>query len=171
MWNMNWRSTAALILFCLLFELHQASGQVTTSEPFTPIEKDRLADANPTQSQRLDHLEHLPSTQSVHVFRMNRNAVLGDQVKISIPNDKTFILSRTGGETNDSKDFTWVGEVQGEQRGSATLVARNGEITGSISTAQGLYRISPLGDGAYAIVKVNTRRLPPEEPPAKDPNK
>jgi hypothetical protein len=102
---------------------------------------------------------------------MNPDAEIGDQLRIEIPNDKILKLSKTGGERKDSKDFTWFGEVRGEERGTATLVSRNGEIMGSINTAQGLYRITPLGDGAYAIVKINTQKLPPEEPLARDNNK
>jgi hypothetical protein len=164
----NWEITAALMLICLAFGLHGANAQSKASEPFTAISSDRLSDATPIQAQRLNHIEHLPTTEVVHVFRMNPDAEIGDQLKISIPNDKTLKLSKTGGEKEDSKNFTWLGEVQGEERSSVTFISRNGEITGSINTAQGLYRITPLGDGAYAIAKINTQKLPPEEPSAKN---
>jgi hypothetical protein len=171
MWKMNWQSTTALMVIGLVLGLRSTSAQSKISEPFTPVNRNKLSDATPQQSERLNHLEHLRTTEAVHVFRMNPDADVGDRLKISIPNDRTLMLSRTGGERYDSKDFTWVGEVQGEERSSATLISRNGEITGSINTAQGLYRITPLGDRAYAVVKVNPQRLPPEEPPTKNDNK
>jgi hypothetical protein len=163
----GWQGNAALMLVCLGFELHSASAQSGNTEPFTAISKDKLADATPVQSQRLKQIERLRTTESVHVFRETPNATIGDQLKISIPDDKTIVLLRTGGEKQDSKDFTWLGEVQGDERSTATLVSRNGEITGTINGTLGLYRITPLGNQIYAIVKVNAQRLPPEEPPAR----
>jgi hypothetical protein len=140
------------------------------SEPLKAVQNEKRIDTSPEQSRRLQKIRDLPTTESVHILRRDQNAPIGEELKISIPNDRTLLLSKTGGETSDSKDFTWYGVVKGDERGSATLIARNGEISGSINTPEGLYRISPLGDGLYAMAKVDTRKLPTEEPPRKDKN-
>jgi len=63
-----------------------------------------------------------------------------------------------------------VRRYKGQEPGSATLIALTVEISGSISTSLGVYRISPLGDGLYAIAEMDTRKLPPEEPPKRAAN-
>jgi hypothetical protein len=171
MWTLTSHFSVVLLLFSLCEPLPGKAQGVPPSEMFIPLANDNQSQTNPEQSKQLQHIRDLPTTQSVHVFRRNQAAPVGDELKILIPNDKTLILSRTGGEVHDPKDFTWFGVVRGEQRGSATLIARNGELTGSISTPAAVYRISSLGEGLYAIVKVDTQKLPPEEPPRKDPKK
>jgi|SRR6267378_5333716 len=162
-------ATAILTVLFLFCEYNPAHAQSSRpSEPFTPVQNEERVEANPEQARRLQRIRDLPTTQSVHVLRMNQSAPIGDEVKISIPNDRTLVLSKTGGETRDPKDFTWFGVVKGGEPGTATLIARNGEITGSISTPGGVYRISPLGDGLYAMAKMDTQKLPPEEPPKKE---
>jgi len=164
---------AAIFLFLLLFYDCCSAGQgAHTAEPFAPVESQALAAATPEQTQRLQHLRDLPTTQSIYVIRLKDDtANIGDKLKIPVLDHKTFVLSKTGGETRDSKNFTWLGVVQGHQDGSVTLVVRNGNITGSITSPDGLYRINSLGDGLYAIVGVNTRKLPSEEPPSRDPSR
>lgn len=157
---------SVILLFAVLFcEFRLAGGQgKPPSDLFIPVEKGKIVEPSPEQSRRLQRLRDLPTTQSVQVLRVNPAAVLGNELMIPIENDQRLVLSRTGGEVRDPKNISWTGVVRGEQRGSATLVTRNGEITGSINSAQGLYRITPLGEGLYAIIKVDPRRLPPEEP-------
>jgi hypothetical protein len=160
-------------LFLLLFCDCCAWGQgAHPAEPFAPVESQALAAATPEQSQRLQRLRDLPTTQSIYVIRLKDDAAnIGNKVKIPVLSHKIFVLSKTGGETRDSKNFTWLGVMEGKEEGSATLVIRNGDITGSITSPEGLYRINSLGDGMYAIVGVNTRKLPSEEPPTRDPNR
>src|SRR5262249_53152846 len=38
-------------------------------------------------------------------------------------------------------------------------------VTGSIQDHDSLYRIEPIGNGVHALIKVDTSRFPPEEPP------
>jgi hypothetical protein len=164
-----WKSSAALVVVLMGCGAYKANSQSSPSEPFTPINRSQLPSGpSSIQLQRLDHIEHLSTTKAVYVYRMLPGAQIGDQINISLPNGTTFMLHRTGGENHDSKDFTWFGELQGVSRGTATLISHNGEIMGSINSAQDLYRIASLGNGAYAFVKVSTRGLSPDEPPAKN---
>ena len=128
MWNLNPQITVVILALCLLFECLPAGAQADPSELFTPLKGNKLIDASPAQSRRLEQIRDRPTTQSVHLLRIKPEAVIGSELKISIPNGKTFILSKTGGDMRDSKDFTWTGEVQGEQRGTATLIGRDGDV-------------------------------------------
>ena len=142
--------------------------QAKSLEPFERINRNQLVDsASPALLQRLNNIERLPTTKAVYLFRLNPSIVIGENFELFISNQITFKLSRTGGERSDSKDFTWLGEVRGEGRGTATLVAHNGEIMGSINSPLGLYRIAPLGEQAYALIQVDTHGFPKEEPSPK----
>jgi hypothetical protein len=160
-----------LVLLLLPLDFCPADAQNPRGmEPFTVVKEEQKIETTPEQSSRLKRILDLPTTKAVHILRINRDAQIGDEVKISIPDDKNFVFSKTGGETVDSRNFTWFGVVKGQGGGSATLIARNGEISGSINTPGGIYRISSLGDGLYAMAKMDTKKLPAEEPPKTDKN-
>src|SRR6266699_2766684 len=163
--SMKVRTTAALLLSVLLgCSFRKGREAPPVPELFTPVANDRLADSTGEQSRRLALVRRRPTTQALHLVRINPSALTGNAVRISIPGDRTFDLTKTGGETRSVEDLTWVGTLQGVG-GSATLVLRKGDLTGSISSAAGLYRIHPIGGGVHAVVKVNTQQLPPDEPP------
>jgi hypothetical protein len=160
-----------LVVLLLPFDFRPVNAQnARETEPFTAVKDEKNIETTPEQSSRLKRIRDLPTTKAVHILRINRDAHIGDEVKISIPDDKTFVFLKTGGETVDSRDFTWFGVAKGEGRSSATLIARNGEISGSINTSGGIYRISSLGDGLYAMAQMDTKKLPAEEPSQKDKN-
>jgi hypothetical protein len=166
----GFRTVLAVLVVGLSSHLVHGQNQQKFSEPFEAIDQNQLPDkASPTVRHRLDNIERLPTSKAVYVFRLNPSVEIGEGIKISIPNQITFRLSRSGGENRDSKDFTWFGELQGDLQGTATLVARNGEITGSISTPRGVYRITPLGDQTYAVIEINRNGFPKEEPPSARP--
>ena len=164
---LNSSGKGALLLLFLSWAAHPTTAQ-SPAEPFTAVQHEQLTQTNAMQSLRLKEMRDLPTTQSVHLLRMNQSVPIGEKLKITIPDDKTLIIAKTGGESHDSRDFTWFGVVQGQSKGSATLASRNGEISGSINTTSGVYRLTSLGGGLYAIVKVNPKNLPLDEPPAKD---
>jgi len=138
-----------------------ADGQ---AQLFTTVQKDKNFDETAAQSQRLMRLQKLPTTRSVRIVRIHWNAFSDNQVGVSLPRQKALTFLKSGGEMRDSRDFTWAGISEDEQRGGTTLVVRNGEITGSISTPEGLYRISPLGGGVHALVEVDPSKFPKDEP-------
>jgi len=161
--RLTWSTALSLILSFLM--LYPANAQSTDrSEPFTTVKDDQNLQTTPEQSNRLKRIRDLPTTKAVHILRANGDLHIGSEVKISIPNDRTLVFSKNGGETIDSNDFTWFGVEKGEKGASATLIARKGEISGSINTSKAIYRITPLGDGLYAMSEMDTKRLPPEEP-------
>lgn len=139
--------------------------QAPPPELFTPIANNRIADATPDQNSRLQRLRSRTTTQSVSLIQINLNALKGNQLRIAIPGATTIDLSKTGGDLRGEQDFTWSGAAA-EQKANATVVVRNGEVTGSITDPAGLYRIEPVGNAVYALVKVDTAKLPPEEPPS-----
>lgn len=165
------RKTVLIIALWMVLCSCHLKAQSKSPELFTSVPKNQVAEtASSSQLERLHQIENLQTTKEAFVFRLNPDAEIGDRVRISIPNGATLVLWKTGGENQDPSDFTWFGELRGEQRGTATLIAHKGEITGSINSIQGLYRIAPLGNRTYAIVKLNTKGLPPEEPPVAKPN-
>jgi hypothetical protein len=104
----------------------------------------------------------------LHLVRVDQNALAGNELTISIPGEKALALSRTGGEIRNKQDFTWLGTLQGEPQSSVTLIVRNGDVTGSITSTAGLFRIVPIGGGEHVVIKVDTRKFPPDEPPGPD---
>ena len=133
-------------------------------ELFTPVANNRLADATPEQNSRLEQLRGRASTQSVNLIQINLNALKGSQLRIAVPGAAPMDLAKTGGDLRGERDFTWSGSA--DQKANATVVVRDGEVTGSITNSTGLYRIEPVGNGVHALVKVDTAKLPPEEPPS-----
>ena len=57
-----------------------------------------------------------------------------------------------------------VGRRGGGTAESTTLVERDGEVAGSFVTAEGAYRIVPLGSGLQALVTVDPSKFPKDEP-------
>jgi peptidyl-Asp metalloendopeptidase len=121
-------------------------------------------DETPLQAQRLKLINDLPTTKSVQLIRINQNALTTSDLAVSLPGVGSLSLERTGGEASDVRNFTWTGVLREEQAGGTTMVSRNGEITGSISTPMGLYRITPLGGGMHALVQVDSAKFPRDEP-------
>jgi hypothetical protein len=159
-----------LLFTSLLYDCFDASAQSMT-ELFSPIESKKSSDLDAEQLHRFEKIRDLPTTESLEVLHVNTDAKIGSELKIPMPGGKKVTIVRNGGETIDSGNFTWTGAVQGEDFASASLIARDGEITGSINSHEGLFRISPLGEGAYALVKVSPRRFPPDEPSSNKPNR
>lgn len=131
------------------------------------------ADLTPGQTQALNNLRSLPTTQEVQVIRVNPLA-LSQNAQLTIPlpgraDVRVAADTRTSmGEANiavagrtESLDSlaAGIGPV-----GTSTFSVNGDSITGSIQTETGLYRIRPLGGGAHAIYKVGA--FPSEHPPS-----
>jgi hypothetical protein len=61
---------------------------------------------------------------------------------------------------------TWMGAAPNEARGSTAIIANDQNVTASIQTSEGLYRIRPLGGGLHALIKVDAAKMPAEHPPS-----
>jgi hypothetical protein len=129
-------------------------------------------DETPSQSSRLKQINSRLTTKSVQLVRFNANALLANDVNVTAPGGKVFALSKTalfntskaGRAEADSRNFVWTGAVKEQNQGSTTLVSVNGQVSGSISSTKGLYRIEPLGGGLEALVEVDSTKFPKDEP-------
>src|SRR5262249_48106876 len=136
---------------------------------FAPLANNLFADATPDQNRQLDQIRSSVTTQSVDLGRINQNGLKGNQLRITLPSAETFDLSKTEAIPRTDQDFTWSGSVAatpGKVVATATFVVHNGDVTGSITSPSGLFRIIPLGNGIHALVTVDAKRLPIEEPPS-----
>ncbi len=155
----------SLAVACGVLSAHVASAQ-TPPSLFTPIANNRILDATPEQNRRVEKIRSRATTQSVTLIQINLDALKGNQLRIAIPGVASFDLSKSGGDLRTDREFTWSGTGVRDEGANATVVVRNGEVTGSITNPTGLYRIMPVGNGVHALVKVDTTKLPPEEPPS-----
>lgn len=172
--SVSWRGIAAVVVLCLLGGCSSRSlhGQKpTVPELVQPIPGNGIQNPTREQAERLNRIRSLPTTGSVYLVSVNDDALKADRLAVSIPEGEKFVLVKTGGETQNSEQFTWLGAMQDIPKGNATLVLRNGNLTGSLTSTAGLYQITPVGGGVHAIIKVDTRKMPPEEPPLSEPKK
>jgi hypothetical protein len=155
------------VIACLLLWLvwcpFDASAQ-KQQQLFTPVVGDKLFDATPIQTRLLEQIRSLPTTRSVQLVRINDSAFSSDALMLSLPQLPDRALLKTGGERGDSRNFTLTAAPKVERLGETTLVVRNGETTGSITSPRGLYRITPLGGGVHALVEVDSTKFPKDEP-------
>jgi hypothetical protein len=77
---------------------------------------------------------------------------------------RSISIENTSREFRDDKVVSWIGKVPSESDGSTAMSVNGDNVTASIQTADGLYRIRPLGDGLHALIKVNPGKFPPEHP-------
>src|ERR1700680_2991689 len=69
----------AYLLFSLFWSSLNANAQRQAPlELFTPVQGDKLFDATPLQTERLAHIRSLPTTRSIHLVRINKDALSGD---------------------------------------------------------------------------------------------
>ncbi|HWA89262.1 MAG TPA: M12 family metallo-peptidase [Rhizomicrobium sp.] len=62
--------------------------------------------------------------------------------------------------------FVWSGDADGAlQLGTATIVVDGSDVTGSLTTPEGTrYQLRPAGGGSTALIEIDPRKLPPEDP-------
>ncbi|MEX6506703.1 M12 family metallo-peptidase [Jiella sp. M17.18] len=138
-----------------------ALAQPNPPELLTPVQQTLAADQFP----RVAALRAQPTTQSLELVRINVDALRGDAVSLTMPGQKTVTLSRRSMETTGNNAFIWTGSLSAVP-GTATLVMRDGNVTGTVQDGLDTYRIESVGDGLHALIKLDTSRFPPEEPPS-----
>src|SRR4051812_43780715 len=99
------------LCFLILFTTGGALMAQALPQLFTPIVGNLIADATPEQNRQLDQIRNNATTQSVELVRINLDALKGAQLRITVPNDGSFDLSKTGGTARSDQDFTWSGAV------------------------------------------------------------
>jgi peptidyl-Asp metalloendopeptidase len=152
-----------LILPVLLASVLLAAPASAQQTPFLVVANG--ANLTPQQSEALSGIRALRTTARAVVVRVNTDA-LRDSDKISIPLETKSVSIQNDSRRSSDGNMFWIGAAPNETKGSTTLVASQQNVTGSIQTVDGSYRIWPLGDGLHALVKVNTNNLPPEHPPS-----
>jgi peptidyl-Asp metalloendopeptidase len=121
------------------------------------------ATLTPQQNKVLSGIKSLPTTEEATVVRLNADALRSSD-KISIPLESKSVSIQNSSRQSQGGNTIWSGAAPNESNGSTTIVANKQNVTGSIQTEDGSYRIWPLGDGLHALVKLNTNKFPPEHP-------
>jgi hypothetical protein len=144
-----------------------ALAQDAAEELFTTVPQTQVAAFAPAQSLRIEQIRNRRTTESAEFVRVNQNALRANQLRISVPGRAPITLSKRSGETRNGSVVAWSGEEQGKGPGgaSATLIVEDNEVTGSIKAPGALFRLLPVGGAVHALVKVDTRKLPPDHQP------
>ena len=94
------------------------------------------------------------SEQSVQVDL----AALGSrQVRVPLPDGRSFVVDRTDVEMRGPGDFAWRGRIagaDGKPAGDVVLTVRNGKVLGRIMVPGGAYRILPAAGGGHRMAEV-----------------
>jgi hypothetical protein len=122
------------------------------------------SDLTPTQNRVLDQISRLQTTEGeVQIVRINPASLLErSHFTLPLPGRSPVTIEADTKNVAKDTDFSMTGRVSGLPNGTATMVVNKDSVTGSIQTDSGLYRITPLGGGAHALVKVG--RFPAEHP-------
>ena len=158
----------AAIATLVLAALTTAEAQ--TQELFILIPQNQFsASVTPEQSQRLAKLKQQPTTKNLDLVAINLGALQSDTTKFSFSGERPLTFSKQSVQNLGGADVIWQGKLP-DLPGTATLVVRDGNITGTVQDGLNLFHIEPLGGGVHAIVKVDTSKLPPDHPPSAESN-
>ncbi len=147
-----------------------ATAEAQTQELFIPIPQNQFSSSvTPEQSQRLAKLKQQPTTKSLDLVAINLGALQSDTTKFSFSGERALTFSKQSVQKLGGADVIWQGKLP-DLPGTATLVVRDGNITGTVQDGSNLFHIEPLGGGVHAIVKVDTSKLPPDHPPSAESN-
>ena len=130
------------------------------------VEPAKNSDLTPQQNHMLLAIMKTPSTEDVQVVHVYPS-VLKNSDRVSIP-----LKAHSVSIQNSSREFrgdsivSWIGKAPDEVDGSTSMAVNGDNVTASIQTMDGLYRIRPLGDGLHALIKVNLGKFPTEHPPS-----
>jgi len=149
-------------LSILLVCVGTALGQQKAPELFTPVKQFQ---STQDQSQRITQLRQLPTTKSLDLVRINVGALQDSSTQLTIPGGRSLTFTKKSVQTTGGANFIWHGTLS-EVPGVATLVVRNGNITGTVQDGQNLYHIEAVGGGMHALIKIDTAKFPPEHPPS-----
>ncbi len=134
-------------------------------ELFTPLNPTLAGDTTPAQNARIARLRAEPTAKSVTLIRLNPAALAAPQARVSIAGTRSLSLTRESlGPNAATNNYALKGGVPGVP-GQATLIVNNSDVTGTVNDGKDVYRIEPVGGGVHAVVKLDTSRFPPEEPP------
>jgi hypothetical protein len=156
-------------------------GDVTAGEVFQPTGN---ADLTPEQEALVKLYRERATTANLRVAQIPL-AVAGDMLRYGLVPEaapegpRTLTLALQGQDSHvpfATKDvglvsddtFSWMGAPL-EGPGDATFVVTPSGITGTVTRGDELYSIRPLGGGLHAIIKVDARKFPVDEPATEQP--
>jgi hypothetical protein len=163
----SYAASGPVCSFLMAIILVFSSALLTFAQQAPFVESAKNVTLTPQQNNVLAAIKSTPSTESVQLIRVNP-AILKYSDQISIPTDFGHYVSIK----NSSREFrgdnlvSWMGTAPQRVKGSTAMVVNGDNITASIQTTEGLYRIQPLGNGLHTLTKVDTGHLPPEHPPS-----
>lgn len=155
--NFRWTVLAAA------FALIAAASARAQGALLVPYSGGVPADAGPAYASRLQDLAQARTTAAMALFRADLDVLNGAEITIPLPGGSSVVAVRSSRVERGPADFSWIGEINGAP-GSVVLVAREGQVTGSVQNGLDLYSVIPLGGGVHAVVKVDRTKLPPEHP-------
>lgn len=133
------------------------------------------ADLTPQQTQQIELLRSLPSSENVTIVDVDPSQLKAQSdVAISLSQDVTVGLANTSRTDIAADKFVWSGESNAAlamgnvDEGTATISVNKDQISASIRTADGVYRIQPLPGGLHALIKVKSSSFPSEHPLQQD---
>ncbi|UTY57400.1 M12 family metallo-peptidase [Massilia sp. erpn] len=132
---------------------------------FTPLSSGQLGKMDAVQSQHLSKIQGRATTKEVTLIRLNAAAFQASSLRMAMPGSKPLDFNKTQLETRSPTEATWYGKLSGIP-GTAILVIRDGNVTGSVRDNGNLYSIEPLGQGVHALIKVDQSKFPEDEPPS-----
>jgi hypothetical protein len=129
----------------------------------------------------LKSLAAKPDTAAVRVMRADAKVVSAKtrEIALDLGHQRVTAVLDSAQSTGDG-GLVWTGmiketrkaaspasrEVRFDAYNSATLVNRDGRITGNVRVKGKLYRIRPLADGHHAVIEVDESRMPKDHPVA-----
>jgi hypothetical protein len=90
-------------------------------------------------------------------------AALGSrQVRVPLPDGRTFVMDRTDLEMRGPRDYAWRGRIvgaDGTPAGDVVLTVRDGRVLGRVMVPGAAYRIFPVAGGGHRMAAVDESRL------------
>lgn len=154
-------STSAMAMALLL----PAAGWAQTVDFFTTVPAGQAGKMDAAQSKHLSTIQHRATSKEVTLIRLNAAALQASSLRMAMPGSKPLDFNKTQLETRSPNDATWYGKLSGIP-GTAILVIRDGNVTGSVRDNGNLYSIEPLGQGMHALIKIDQSKFPEDEPPS-----
>lgn len=136
-------------------------------------------EATPRAAAAVQALAARPDTSAMRVVHANAAVVSASTREIALdlgPRRVNAVLDNV--QSTGDGGLVWTGQIKETRKSaaltgrevrfdagnSATLVKRDGRITGNVRVEGVLYRIRPLPDGTHAVVAVDESRMPKDHP-------
>jgi hypothetical protein len=156
------RGLALSLCAGLLFAAAAAFAQSPPPALFTRLQTRDAGDS--AQNAVVEKIRARPSTGQVTLMRINPAALDAPSLTMDL-GDVQASVTRSRAEPIGNGARAWHGSLP-DVPGEATLIVRDGNITGTVRRDGEIYRIESVGGGTHAVVKVDVSRLPPEHPPS-----